>query len=44
MSVECDDYHSMVYFILYLNCENYSKLLIYGDVVDIDVHVNNGHD
>jgi len=23
---------------------NYTKLLIYGDVVDIDMHVDNGHD
>jgi len=23
---------------------NYTKLLICGDVVDIDVHVDNGHD
>ena len=23
---------------------NYTKLLICGDVVDIDVHIDNGHD
>jgi len=44
MDVECEVYHSMLYFLLYLNCKNYSKLLICGDVVDIDVHVDNGDD
>jgi len=33
MGVEYDVYHNVVYFLLYLNCENYMKLLnYYGDV------------
>jgi len=36
MSVEYDVYHSMMYFLLYLNCENFMKLLnYYGDVVGV---------
>jgi len=36
MGVEYDVYHSMMYFLLYLNCENYTKLLnYYGDVVGV---------
>ncbi len=42
--IEYDDCHNIVYFLLYLNCDNYMKLLISGGVVDIDVNVDNGHD
>jgi len=36
MGVEYDVYHNVVYFLLYLNCENYTKLLnYYGDVVGV---------
>jgi len=36
MGVEYDIYHDVVYFLLYLNCENYMKLLnCYGDVVGV---------
>ena len=33
MGVEYDVYHDVVYFLLYLNCENYMKLLNYYDDV-----------
>ena len=34
MGVEYDVYHSMMYFLLYLNCENFMELVnYYGDVV-----------
>jgi len=36
MGVEYDVYHNMMYFILYLNCEIYMKLLnFYDDVVGV---------
>jgi len=36
MRVEYDVYHNAVYFLLYLNCEIYMKLLnFYGDVVGV---------
>jgi len=42
MDVEYDVYHNVVYFLLYLNCENYTKLLnYYGDVVGVYIcHVH----
>jgi len=54
MGVEDEVYYSMVYFLLYLNCENFMKLLnYYGDVVGdyiclcayillVDFHTCNG--
>jgi len=44
MGAEYDALHIVEYFLLYLNCENYMKLLICGGVVDIYVNVDNGHD
>jgi len=39
MGVEYDVYHNVVYFHLYLNCENYMKLLnYYGDVVGVYIY------
>jgi len=36
MGVEYDVYHNVMYFLLYLNCKNYMKLLnYYGDVVGV---------
>jgi len=35
MGVEYDVYHNVVYFLLYLNCENYMLLNYYGDVVGV---------
>ena len=36
MGVEYDVYHNVVYLLLYLNCENYMKLLnYYDDVVGV---------
>jgi len=38
MGVEYDVYH-VVYFLLYLNCENYMKLSnCYGDVVGVYIY------
>jgi len=39
MGVEYDVYHDVVYFLLYLNCENDMKLLsYYGDVVGVYIY------
>jgi len=40
MGVEFDVYHSMVYFLIYLNCENLYGVVELYDVVDVDI----GHD
>jgi len=41
IGVEYDIYHSMMYFLLYLDCEKwYEMLKLYGDIVGECMYVN----
>jgi len=39
MGVEYDVYHDVVYFLLYLNCENYMKLLNYYGMLLVFIYI-----